>query len=421
MPPTDSSLVIRSLDELPDLERALETYHRVDSAAFGDPPDPRHRAARRLMVDPSRWFLAELDGEPCGGVGSLATELALPGGASVPVGGVSDVGVLPTHRRRGVLSALLDRQLGDLARRGEVAAVLHASEAGIYRRFGFGPAVRWRHITMEARRAAYREDWPQPGGSYRMVPREEAHESCAAVHERARRVGHGSLARSDAWWQVVLGDVDLYLGGGERRMVVQHLDDSGVPDGYAIYEVAQDWSSGQAHHTLEVWELVGTTAAVELGLWRTLLDHDLVHTVRGPVTVDHALWDVVVDTRQVRTVWDQDLLWARLLDVPAALSARTYGVADELTIEVRQERGDDVAGTYRLCSDVEGGPATCERTHGAAELSVDLADLGACWLGSWSFRRLVRAGRVVEGSEGAAARADRMFGTDPLPWCWVRF
>ena len=164
MRPTDSSLTIRTLDELPDLERALEAYHRVDSAAFGGPPDPTHRAARRLMVDPTRWYLAELDGEPCGGVGSLATELALPGGASVPVGGVSDVGVLPTHRRRGVLSALLDRQLADLAARGEVAAVLHASEAGIYRRFGFGPSVRWRQIAMEARRAAYRDDWPQPGG-----------------------------------------------------------------------------------------------------------------------------------------------------------------------------------------------------------------------------------------------------------------
>ena len=254
-----------------------------------------------------------------------------------------------------------------------------------------------------------------------MVPKDEAHESCAAVHERARRAHHGSLARSEAWWQVVLGDVELYLGGGTRRMVIQHLDEAGTPDGYAIYEVADDWSSGQARHRLSVWELVGTTTAVELGLWRTLLDHDLVHTVTGPVPVDHALWDVVADPRQVRTAWDQDLLWARLLDVPAALSARTYGAADELTIAVRQERGDDVAGTYRLTSDQAGAPATCEPTEAEPELSVDLADLGACWLGGWSFRRLVRAGRVHTTGQGVAARADRLFGTDPLPWCWVRF
>ena len=421
MSSTDSSLAIRSLAELDDLDRALETYHRVDSAAFGDPPDPTHRAAKRAMVEPTRWFLAEVDGESCGGVGSFATELGLPGGASVPVGGVSDVGVLPTHRRRGVLSALMDRQLADLVGRGEIAAVLHASEASIYRRFGFGPAVRWRHISMEARRATYRPDWPQPGGSYRMVPREEAHSSCAAVHERARLARHGSLARSEAWWQVVLGEVELYLGGGTRRMVVQHLDDDGDPDGYAIYEVAQDWSSGQARHRLDVWELVGVTAAVELGLWRTLLDHDLVHSVTGPVPVDHVLWDVVVDPRQVRTAWDQDLLWARLLDVSAALSARTYGAAGSLAIEVRQERGDDVAGTYRLCSEHEGATGNCTRTDDEPDLSVDLADLGACWLGGWSFRRLVRAGRVRERTEGDAARADRMFQTDPLPWCWVRF
>jgi predicted acetyltransferase len=420
-PAADSSPTVRSVDEHDDVERALETYHRVESAAFGDPPDPSHRAAKRAMVDPSRWYLAELDGTACGGVGSFATELTVPGGATVPAGGVSDVGVLPTHRRRGVLSALLDRQLCDLAAGGEVAAVLHASEASIYRRFGFGPAVRWRQVAMDVRRAAYRGDWPDPGGSYRMVPREQAHASCAEVHDRVRRLRHGALARSEAWWQVVFGDVELYLGGGARRMVVQHLDAEGAPDGYAIYEVAQDWSSGQARHRLAVWELIGVSAAVELGLWRTMLDHDLVATVTGPVPVDHPLWDVVVDPRQVRTAWDQDLLWARILDVPSALSARTYGDVATLTIEVRQERGDDVAGTYRLDVEDEAAPGTCVRSDAAPDLSIEVADLGACWLGGWSFRRLVRAGRVHERSEGAAARADRMFATDPLPWCWVRF
>jgi predicted acetyltransferase len=419
--PSDSPAAIRSLAELPELDQALETYHRVESTAFGDVADPSHRAAKRAMVDPARWYLAELDGAPCGGVGSFVTDLTVPGGATVPVAGVSDVGVLPTHRRRGVLSALLDRQLADLAASGEVAAVLHASEASIYRRFGFGPAVRWRQISMDARRAGYRHDWPQPGGSYRMVEREHAATSCAEVHERVRGVRHGSLARSEAWWRVVFGDVELYLGGGARRMVVQHLDDRGSPDGYAIYEVHEDWSSGQAQHRLEVWELIGTSTGVELGLWRTLLDHDLVATVTGPVSVDHSLWDVVDDPRQVRTAWDQDLLWCRMLDVPAALAARTYGAGGSLTIEVRQDRGHDVAGTYRLESAHEGAPATCTQTGGEPDLSIELADLGACWLGGWSFRRLVRAGRVQERSAGAAARADALFATDPLPWCWVRF
>ena len=413
------SLTVRCLADLPDLDRALETYHRVDSAAFGDPPDPRHRAAKRPLVDPTRWYLAELDGEPCGGVGSFATHLSLPGGATVPVGGVSDVGVLPTHRRRGVLSALMERQLHDLAERGDVAAVLHASEASIYRRFGFGPAVRWRQIAIDVRRAPFHDRWPDPGGSYRLVPRQEAHVACAAIHDRAMRARHGSLARSSEWWQVVLGDVELYLGGGERRMVILHLDRSGTPDGYVIYEVAQDWSGGQAHHRLDVWELVGADPSVELGLWRTVLDHDLVASVSGPVPVDHPLFDVVVDPRQVRTRWDQDLLWARLLDVPAALGSRTYDEDGALRLGVSDRAHPSAAGTYELV--VEGGKGRCERVGGGGELVLDVADLGACWLGGASFRRLARGGRVVEAVDGAARSADRLFATDPAPWCWVRF
>lgn len=413
------ALTVRSLAEHDDLDAALGTYQRVDAASFGAPPDPTHAEAKRPLVEPDRWYLAELDGEPCGGVGSFPFELTVPGGAAVAVSGVSDVGVLPTHRRRGVLRAMLDRQLDDLASRGDVAAVLHASEASIYRRFGFGPATRWRHVRIDTAAARFRDGWPDPGGSYRLVAREEAHAACAAVHDAARRACPGGLSRSADWWEVVLGDVPLYIGGGRQRLVLLHEDAAGRPDGYAIYEVHQDWSSGHARHGLHASEVVATDERVELGLWRTLLDHDLVASASGPLPVDHTLWDVLEDPRVARVRWEQDLLWARLLDVPAALAARTYAADGEVVLEVVDGFRPPAAAVHRLV--VEDGAGSCEPSDGPVELRVDVSDLGACWLGDASLRRLVRAGRVEELAEGAAARADAMFATARPPWCWVRF
>lgn len=421
------ALTVRSHAEFDDLEQVRAVQQRVDDAAFGEPANPAQATAKAPLMEPGRWYLAELDGEPCGVAGSFGMDLTVPGGVTVPVGAVSDVGVLPTHRRRGVLGTMLRRQLDDLAAGGDVAAVLHASEAAIYRRFGFGAATRWRQVSMRSERAAFRDDWPDPGGTFQVVAREDASALCASVHEQVRRARPGGLSRSGPWWSAMFGDVELYLGGG-RRLVIVHRDRSGTPDGYVIYRVRHDWTSGQAASAIEVWELLGVDHAVELALWRTMLDHDLIDEVSGPIAIDHALFDVLVDPRQARTLWEQDLLWARLLDIPAALAARTYAAQGRLRIEVHDEVRPQVAGTFDLES--AAGSARCTRVgergagsaaDGAADLVLDVADLGACWLGGTSLRRLVRAGRVREARPGAAAFADAMFTVDPAPWCWVRF
>jgi predicted acetyltransferase len=410
---------IVALDDPSRPDATLETYHRVDAAAFGLAPNVAQRESKRPMVEPDRWYLAELDGGFCGGAGSFPTQLTLPGGVAVDVSAVSDVGVLPTHRRRGALRALMTRQLHDAADRGDAAAVLHASEGSIYRRFGYGPATRWRHVRVDTRRVRFRDDAPDPGGSCTVLERSDAREACVAVHDRARLATAGGLSRSEAWWDVVLGDVESYIGGIPRQLALVHRDDQGVADGYALYEVHEDWRHGQADHTLSVWELVGVDTGVELALWRTLIEHDLVGTVTGAIRPDHALWDVAVDARQVGLDWEQDLLWARILDVAAVLGRRSYATDGRLVLEVHDPLLSSVAGRHLL--EVADGSVRCERTDESPTLAVSVDDLGACSLGGGSFRRLVRAGRVVEHDEGAAALADAMFGTDPLPWCWVRF
>lgn len=412
--PSPSPITVRALE--PD---ELDLYHCVNAASFGLPPDPAQIDSKREMVEIDRWYLVECDGEPCGGAGSFATELTIPGGAVLSAAAVSDVGVLATHRRRGALSALMRRQLTDLRERGQCVALLHASEARIYRRYGYGTATRWRQMSARTERTEFREDWPDPGGRTSIVPRADARELCASVHDRARLARPGGLARNEAWWNVVLGDVASYLGGDPRRLLMLHHDDDGIADGYAIYQITDDWSSGQAEHDLEVWELIGVDTAIELDLWRVLLGHDLVSSVSGAIAPDHPLFDVVTDPRQVRTELDQDLLWIRLLDLERALVARTYVGEGSVVFDVFDPLFDDVTGRYLL--EVGGGTACCERTEAVADLTLGVGELGSCFLGGNSFRRLVRAGQVAEHTAGAAMLADGLFAVDPSPWCWVRF
>lgn len=415
-----AELTVARLADSADVAAVWLEYCRVDAAAFGLTPNTAQSASKWPMVEPEHWFLASLDGVACGGAGSFPTELTLPGPVVVSSRAVSDVGVLPSHRRAGVASALMRRQLDDVADRGHAVAVLHASEGSIYRRFGYGPATRWRQAVVDARRTRFRSDRPDPGGTLSTSTPAAVRDALVAVHDRVRAVRPGGLARNDAWWDVVVGDVESYLGGLPEQLAMLHLDRDGRPDGYALYRVDQDWSRGQANHTLEIWELIGETTAVEVALWRALVQHDLVATVTGPIAVDHALWDVVEDARQISIRWDQDLLWARVLDVGAALSARRWSGAESLAISVDDPFLGRGTGTQLLEVD-SSGVASCTPHSGPADLHLDIAELGSVLLGGGSLRRLVRAGRVDERTPGAAARFDAIAAVDPLPWCWVRF
>ena len=425
------ALQVRTLDTFEDPAGELLTSHRIDSAAFGQPPDLAKLDSKRPLISLDRAYLAQIDGVACGVAGSYGSELTLPGGARVPVAAVSDVGVLPTHRRRGVLSALMDAQLTDRARNGDAAAVLNASEGSIYRRFGYGPATRQRHVRIDAARTRFRADAPDAGGSLRLLQPDEALAACVEVQDLVAQRTAGALTRSEQWWSIVLGRVESYLGGGPRRLVMVHHDDRGAADGYVIYEVHEDWSAHTAAHTLSVWELVAARPAVEVALWRAMIDHDLVAIVTGQAAVDSVLWDVVDDPRHVAVQWEQDLLWVRLLDVERVLSQRRYEGSGRLVVHVDDPLLAAAGGTYLL--EVDDGVGHCSRigTMGdaghdphagaRADLRMSMADLGSVVLGDRSFRRLDRAERIMSESPASLRLADQLFSVDPLPWCWVRF
>jgi predicted acetyltransferase len=380
-------------DDIPALVRA-------DWAAFSGQPDETQIADSRAFLEVDRTWAA-VDGDRIVGAGgAISLELTVPGPVTVPTAGVTYVGVMPTHRRQGILTALMAQVLDDARRRGEPLAALLASESTIYGRFGFGVAVTVSMVEIERAHARLRQP-VDVSGRVRMLDPDELAGVLPGIWDRYRRRQPGEVSRSQGWWVRRLRDDPLFrpAGAGPRFAVV--WEDG---EGYVTYRVAQLWDNGLPRHTVIVEDLVATSPQVRAGLWQFCFGVDLVGTIRAlNQPLDDPLRWSLVDPRRLRTIAVNDLLWVKVLDVEAALSARTYGSDQPIVFDVA---GD---GRYRLAA------GECRRTDDLADLGMEAADLGAVYLGGVSFATLARAGRVAELAAGAMARADAAFATAPGP------
>jgi predicted acetyltransferase len=399
-----------SADELPEVVRAVD-------ASWGHHADDDDIEDARDLAELDRTFAAFDRGRPVAVAAAVSFELTVPGGVIVPSSGLTDVGVLPTHRRRGLLSALMARHLDDARARGEAVAALVASEATIYRRFGFGPAVVSAAVEIDRARAAFAAPTDDVPGDLRLVGPEEAALLLPEAYDRYRRAQPGEVSRSDAYWDVILRDRERWREGASARFVVVHdapdgIGDGigdGIVDGYATYRMRAGWPQGVPDFALEVEEVVATSAPAGAALWRYLLDVDLVGTVSAwNVPVDDPLRWRLADLRALRVTAVRDLLWLNLVDVAAALSARRYAAPGRLVVEVRD------AGRYLLDAAPDG--ATCRPAPvRSPDLTLRIEDLASTCLGGVPWATLARAGRVVEHTSGAARRADTLFASDPPP------
>jgi predicted acetyltransferase len=347
--------------------------------------------------------------------GSYAFEVTVPGGARLPMAGVCMVTVHPTHRRRGILRRVMAAQLDDVARRGEPLAGLTASESSIYERFGYGTATFSARWELESGHARLQPP-PSPGGHVRMVDGDAAAAAAHAVYSRVAPARVGELGRTEQWWP------HLFAPGrhGPRFFTAVHDDADGTPAAFARYVIDAQWPDGVAASTLRVLEVQAVDADAEAAMWSFLFGVDLVGTITaGERPVDDPLRWRLPDPRRLRVRQVRDHLWVRVLDVGAALSARTYGADDALVLELNDGFRPHDSG----CWLVDGGPdgATCTRTDRAADLTLSAADLGALVLGGVPASTLAAAGRVRALTTHAVARADRMFLVHPSPWCTTHF
>ena len=359
-------------------------------------------------IDLDRMHLARVDGAVVGGAGAFSWELSVPGGV-VPAAGVTVVGVLPTHRRRGVLTALMREQLEDARRRGDLAAHLFASEATIYGRFGYGLASRMGEAAIPKERTAFAQPFAARG-SVRLVDYDESTRVFPALYDRVRRDYPGMFGRSESWWNTRrLFDDPARRRGGPLHRALRELD--GAPAGYALYRVTQDWRGGSSTGHVMVIEVVATSPQATRELWRWLLEFDWTSEIRvHMLPLDHPLFLLLAEPRRMQFVVN-DGQWVRLIDVERALGARSYATAAEVVLEVRDPFLPENAGRYRVSA---GG---CERTDARPDVRLDVTALGSVYLGGFSFRELERASRLEALTDGALARADALFATAVEPWC----
>lgn len=362
-----------------------------------------------------RLVVAEESGEMVGVAGNFSFELTVPG-ATVPAAGLTIVGVLPTHRRKGILKELMRTQLDDAHSHGEPLSILWASEEIIYQRFGYGLGSTQMSVEVDRGHVGFRND-PGPSGRARLLSEEEALKVLPDIYDRVRDVTPGMQRRDSDWWKYHrLFDPPSGRDGASALYRVV-WEGEGRADAYALYRVKEGWdyATGLNEGSLRVFEVMSTSPEAHREVWRFLSGVDLVQKLSAHfLAVDDPLPLMVLEPRHLRQRIN-DALWLRVVDVAGALEGRTYGRDDSITFALTDAFRPDNDGTWELSA--VNGLGKVERATGREEVGLDASDLGSAYLGAVTFEQLARAGRVLELKPGAIARADAMFRSSRSPWC----
>jgi predicted acetyltransferase len=390
----------------------FEEAMRMVGTSFGEELSRDELAAERPIFEVGR-NLAAFDGDSIvGHATAYPMELTVPGG-SLAAGGITSVGVLPTHRRRGIASALMRTQLDELHEAGTPLAHLWASETVIYQRFGYGIGSLTMAFEIRREDTAYLTA-SEPRGRSRMLDHDEAFKLIPAVYDAVRRERPGMPDRDEHWTKARFRDDERSRDGAGPLFFVAYETD-GVAEGHVAYRVKESWDlrTGPGH-TLQLEELMATTVDAYAALWRYCFDADLIRTVEGwKRPVDEPLLYMLVNPRGLG-VRIRDGTWIRLVDAQAALEGRAYG-AGRLVLDVRDGFCSWNEGRWELEAGPEG--ATCRPTTKEPDLVLGDGELASIYLGAVPPGALARAGRIEERSTGALATADAMFASDVAPWC----
>ncbi len=408
-------------------EDELAAFLAVDQhASHATPMSERAHANFLARLEFGRT-LAAFDGDTIvGGTGAFSFQMRVPG-AMAAVAGVSLVAVLPSHRRQGILSALMRRQLADVSERGEAVAVLFASESGIYGRYGYGRASWHAAYRLQRGEGTLAPGAPaDPGLRLRIAEPLSAKDELAKVYDLALAERPGLYARTEPWWDRLLTDLHSEDGSSQQIRCVLAEDDSG-PRAYAVFTSTERWDedAGLPRGVLEVSEAIATDPAATAALWDNLLSRDLVSEFHARMRpVDDPLLYLLADPRRVRSVVS-DGLWVRLADVGRALARRRYASPVDVVIEVADELCPQNAGRWRLAAEAGVAPAgfraTCERTTAPADVVLPVWAVGAAYLGGTGLKAMASAGLITEATPGSLAALSTAMSWEPAPWCPMTF
>jgi predicted acetyltransferase len=410
---TDADLAARlrpaTSEEWPAFVRAMSAvFNEVPTGPYLDTPSPVAELDRSLGL----W-----DGDRVAATAGIYSRTLTVPGAVVPCAGITWITVSPTHRRRGVLSAIMRRQLTELhEQEREPVAALWAAEYPIYGRFGYAPATVRGGLRGSSERLRLRRDVDLGAGRVDLVPVDDYRPAAKAVYESVRRFVPGNLERDDRWWDRLLRDEPEHRHGATERRHLLYTEPDGTVTGYAAYRVKDSWTdTGEPDGTLTVEEVRARSTPAYAALWDFLLSVDLVRTMRAPMaSADDPLRHLLANARALHST-PVDALWVRLVDVGRALSARRYPTPIDLVFEVRDDFCAWNTGRWHVWGHPAG--AFCDRTDRDPDLVLGIEELSAAYLGGVSLATLQAAGRVTEISPGAVTLASAAFHWPVSPWC----
>lgn len=400
-----------------DLEPRIATADDFDrlagliSGAFLSDPTDSDIESHRPTFEPERTHVVDDAGTLVGTGGVQTRELTVPGGV-IPAAHVTAVAVAATHRRRGLLTSIMNAQLRAVRARGtEPIAVLWASEGAIYGRFGYGLASWHVRYGVDVRETGVPGDL-EPGARLRpAVPRESITE-LAEVFERIRPHRPGLSSRSAVVWEYLTADRPAARHGMAAERAVLYERDGRV-DGYARFRTKNSWGDNGPAGEVAVTEVVAATPGAAAALWRFLFSIDLARTVRYRFgAVDDPLQHLVTNPMGLGASLGP-ALWVRIVDVPGALAARRYAAPVDAVLEVSDSLLPENDGRWHLSGDVSS--ASCEATNAEPDVSLDVRELGSEYLGGVALTTLAASGRVQERTPGALARLSTAFGWNRAP------
>jgi predicted acetyltransferase len=362
------------------------------------------------LNEPGRTLGAFADGKLIGTTLAFTSSLTVPGGAALPMAAVTGVGVRSDHTRRGVLTELMRVQLTDMAKSGYLVAGLHASEGGIYGRFGYGIATTSRSVRVDRRRAEFRPSVPR-GGDVRLLDPDEVLETLPTLYDRMLGTRPGMISRPASWWAMAY---ERRLRSTDHFLVAVHTGPDG-PDGFVGYLPVRDNPQTMVGEvTIRATDLVGTPAAIN-DIWRYLLSIDLASNVFAwSRPLDEPVEAMLRNQHAVTSELDDDL-WVRIIDVPRTLASRTYQAAEPIVIEVTDSLLPNNSDRYLI------GPDGATRTPRAASLAMDVDVLAMLYLGTTRASTLASVGRIEAYDPAVLPHADRLFATDLNAWSGTMF
>ncbi|WP_278313501.1 GNAT family N-acetyltransferase [Lolliginicoccus levis] len=376
---------------------------KLDNFAFGAHIADLKTGITRDLAPDENVLVATIGSEVVGVTMHYQLQITVPGGALVDAPGVTWVSVAPTHRRKGILRSMLTEQHKRFRASGAPISILTASEGGIYGRFGYGPITVEYTRTLDRRFARFRDTTADPGG-VRLARVEEAQEVVPAIYDRWRRTCAGAVRRPDAFWRGVFADPESDRGGASALFYMVHAD------GFVSYRVRDH----AKRMTVEVSDLFAVTPEAYIALWRALCALDLMETITVSEPRTSLLPYLLVNPRLPAITGSFDLLWARILDIPAVLSARAYFSDLDLPFEVVDDFLDQ-GGVYRLRAAGGGETGECYRVDEEPRVRITAGDLASIYFGEHRADTLAQAGRVWAADEESLDVFDRAFATAATP------